>query len=62
MYVPVEADGNMAIVEGLSKARDFVDPVADRDVICVASNCTQIFNPANGFKPTPGADVTYEPA
>lgn len=61
MYVPVESDGNMAIVEGVSKAGDFVELVADRDVICVASNCTQIFNPANGFKPTPVRIVTYEP-
>jgi uncharacterized protein len=62
MYVPVEADGNMAIVDGLSKAGDFVDLMADRDVICVASNCTQIFNPANGFEPTPVRIVTYETA
>ena len=61
MYVPVEADGTMAIVDGLSKAGDFVDLVAERDVICVASNCTQIFNPANGFRPTPVRMVTYQP-
>jgi urea carboxylase-associated protein 1 len=62
MYVPVESDGNMAIVEGVSKAGDYVELVADRDVICVASNCTQIFNPANGFKPTAVRIITFEPS
>lgn len=62
MYVPVQADGTMAIVEGISKPGDFVELIAERDVICVASNCTQIFNPANGFEPTPVRIVTYEPA
>jgi len=62
MYVPVEADGKMAIVDGISKPGDFVELVAERDVICVASNCTQIFNPANGFNPTPVRIITYQPA
>lgn len=43
----------MAIVDGRSKAGDYVDLIADRDVICVASNCAQVFNPCNGFNPTP---------
>jgi uncharacterized protein YcgI (DUF1989 family) len=61
MYVPVRPDGEMAIAEGLSKPGDFVDLVAERDVICVASNCTQIYNPANGFNPTPVRIITYTP-
>jgi uncharacterized protein len=61
MYVPVKADGEMAIVDGVSKPGDYVELVAERDTICVASNCTQIFNAANGFKPTPVRIVTYEP-
>jgi urea carboxylase-associated protein 1 len=61
MYVPVKEDGSMAIVEGLSKAGDFVELVADQDVICVASNCAQIYNPCNGFDPTPVRIVTYSP-
>jgi urea carboxylase-associated protein 1 len=60
MYVPVKHDGSMMIVEGPSKAGDFVDLVADRDVICIASNCAQVFNPANGFNPTPVRIITYE--
>jgi uncharacterized protein YcgI (DUF1989 family) len=61
MYVPVGTNGEMAITEGRSKAGDFVDLLAERDVICVASNCTQIYNPANGFKPTPVRIITYTP-
>ena len=62
MYVPVEPNGKMAIVDGISKPGDYVELVAERDVICVASNCTQIFNPANGFNPTPVRIITYQPA
>jgi urea carboxylase-associated protein 1 len=62
MYVPVNPDGEMAIVDGRSKAGDYIDLVADHDVICVASNCVQIFNPCNGFDPTPVRAITYEPA
>lgn len=53
MYVPVLADGNTAISEGPSKPGDYVELVAERDAIAVASNCAQIYNPCNGFNPTP---------
>ena len=61
MYVPVGPDGQMAIADGPSKPGDFVDLVAERDVICVASNCTQLYNPASGFNPTPVRIITYTP-
>jgi urea carboxylase-associated protein 1 len=53
MYVPVLADGHTAITEGGSKPGDHVELRAERDVIAVISNCAQIYNPCNGFKPTP---------
>jgi urea carboxylase-associated protein 1 len=53
MYVPVEGDGKMAIVHGPSKPGDYVELRAEMDVIAVLSNCPQIYNPANGYKPTP---------
>ena len=59
MYVPVEPDGTMAIVDGRSRPGDFVELIAERDVICAASNCTQIFNPANGFHPTPVRIIAF---
>lgn len=62
MHVPVGPDGHMAIAEGISKPGDFVEVEAERDLICVASNCTQIFNPSNGGNPTPVQILTYRPA
>src|SRR3954453_9190149 len=61
MYVPVEPDGSMQIADGRSKPMDYVELVAERDVICVASICAQLYNPANGFDPTPVRMVTYAP-
>ena len=62
MSVPVGPDGKMAIAEGISKAGDYVDLKATRSVICVASNCTQIYNSSNNFNPTPVRFITYTPA
>src|SRR5215469_3469316 len=45
MNVPVEPDGTMAIVEGLSKPGDHVDLLAEMDVLVVVSNCPQTRNP-----------------
>jgi urea carboxylase-associated protein 1 len=53
MSVPVRADGTMAIVEGHSKPGDAVELRAEMDVLVALSNCPQINNPANNFKPTP---------
>jgi hypothetical protein len=53
MYVPVEATGAMAIVQGRSKPGDHVDLRAEMDALAVISNCPQMHNPANNFRPTP---------
>ena len=53
MNVPVEPDGAMAIVEGLSRPGDYVDLRAEMDTLAVISNCPQTRNPCNGFTPTP---------
>jgi len=53
MYVPVKPDGHTAITEGGSRPGDYVELRAERDVIAVISNCAQIYNPCNGFNPTP---------
>jgi uncharacterized protein len=53
MYVPVREDGSTEIVEGMSLPGDYVDVRAERDVLVVISNCPQIFNPCNGWNPTP---------
>jgi len=61
MHVPVDGDGHMAIADGISKPGDYVELRAERDVICVASNCAQIYNPCNGYDPTPVRFITFAP-
>jgi len=53
MNVPVEADGTLGIVDGISAPGLTVDLRAEMDVVVVVSNCPQINNPCNGFNPTP---------
>jgi urea carboxylase-associated protein 1 len=52
MNVPVEADGALGIVDGISAPGLTVDLRAEMDVIVAVSNCPQINNPCNGFNPT----------
>ena len=52
MNVPVEADGALGIVDGISAPGLTVDLRAEMDVIVVVSNCPQINNPCNAFNPT----------
>ncbi|HTW37729.1 MAG TPA: urea amidolyase associated protein UAAP2 [Steroidobacteraceae bacterium] len=53
MNVPVEPDGTLGIVDGISAAGLYVDLVALMDLTAVISNCPQINNPCNAFNPTP---------
>jgi uncharacterized protein len=53
MNVPVEADGTLGIVDGLSAPGLAVSLRAEADTLVLVSNCPQINNPCNGFDPTP---------
>ena len=53
MNVPVEPDGSLGIVDGISAPGLTVDLKAEMDVTVVVSNCPQINNPCNAFNPTP---------
>ncbi|OYW44788.1 MAG: urea carboxylase [Sphingomonadales bacterium 12-68-11] len=53
MNVPVEPDGALGIVDGISAPGLTVDLRAEMDVVVVVSNCPQINNPCNAFNPTP---------
>jgi hypothetical protein len=53
MNVPVLPNGDLAIVDGLSRPGDHVELRAEMDLLCVISNCPQVNNPCNGFNPTP---------
>lgn len=61
MYVPVAADGAMAITEGPSKPGDHVDLRAEMDLLVAISNCPQVNNPACGYNPTPVRAIVYRP-
>ncbi|MGW4121132.1 urea amidolyase associated protein UAAP2 [Nocardia sp. NPDC004711] len=53
MNVPVEADGTLGIVDGLSAPGKKLTLRAEIDTLVLVSNCPQINNPCNGFDPTP---------
>jgi urea carboxylase-associated protein 1 len=53
MNVPVEEDGTLGIVDGISSPGLSLTLRAEIDVLVLVSNCPQINNPCNGFHPTP---------
>jgi urea carboxylase-associated protein 1 len=53
MNVPVEEDGTLGIVDGISSPGLTVTLRAEVDTLVLISNCPQINNPCNGFDPTP---------
>ncbi|WFR98676.1 urea amidolyase associated protein UAAP2 [Rhizobium tumorigenes] len=61
MNVPISPDGKMTIVDGISAPGDYVELVAEMDVLCVISNCPQVNNPCNGFDPTPIRVLVWDP-
>lgn len=61
MYVPVEADGSLGIVDGVSGPGKYVDLHAQMDTLVAVSNCPQINNPCNAFNPTPVRMVIFRP-
>jgi uncharacterized protein len=61
MNVPVDANGQVTIADGLSKPGDYVDLRCERDVIVVISNCPQEHNPCSGGNPTPIKLAIWQP-
>ena len=53
MNVPVEADGTLGIVDGISAPGKRVAFRAEMDILVLVSNCPQMNNPCNDFNPTP---------
>lgn len=60
MNVPVEEDGSLGIVDGLSAPGKYVDLCAEMDTLVAVSNCPQINNPCNAFNPTPVRMVIFK--
>jgi urea carboxylase-associated protein 1 len=61
MNVPVEGDGTLGIVDGLSAPGLTVTLRAELDTLVLVSNCPQINNPCNGFDPTPVRMIVAAP-
>ena len=53
MNVPVTADGQLQFADGLSAPGKYVELAAKMDTIVLISNCPQLNNPCNAYKPTP---------
>lgn len=53
MNVPVTPDGKLTFADGISAGGKYVELRAERDVLCLISNCPQLNNPCNAYNPTP---------
>jgi urea carboxylase-associated protein 1 len=53
MNVPVTPQGGLTFEDGISDAGKYVELEAKMDVIVLISNCPQLNNPCNAYKPTP---------
>lgn len=61
MNVPVEEDGSLGIVDGMSAPGKRVALRAERDALVIVSNCPQMNNPCNDFSCTPLRMVVTRP-
>ncbi|MBE3000557.1 DUF1989 domain-containing protein [Nocardiopsis sp. HNM0947] len=61
MNVPVDPDGALGIVDGLSAPGKRVAVRAETDTLVLVSNCPQVNNPCNGFDPTPVRMIVTRP-
>jgi urea carboxylase-associated protein 1 len=61
MNVPVDPDGALGIVDGLSAPGKRVALRAELDTLVLVSNCPQVNNPCNGFNPTPVRMIVTRP-
>lgn len=62
MNVPVTPDGGLTFEDGISEAGKYVEMRAERNVLCLISNCPQLNNPCNAYSPTPIQVLIWEAA
>lgn len=60
MNVPVTETGGLTFEDGISASGKYVEMMAKMDVIVLISNCPQLNNPCNGYKPTPIEVLTWD--
>jgi urea carboxylase-associated protein 1 len=61
MNVPVDPDGALGIVDGLSGPGKRLAVRAEIDTLVLVSNCPQVNNPCNAFDPTPVRMIVTRP-
>lgn len=59
MNVPVDRDGALGIVDGISAPGLSLRLRAEKDTLVLVSNCPQVNNPCNGFDPSRAEMVVY---
>jgi uncharacterized protein len=62
MNVPVTPDGQLTFADGVSAPGRYVELRAERDVLCLISNCPQLNNPCNAYNPTPIEVLIWDPS
>jgi hypothetical protein len=60
MNVPVTPEGELDFADGVSAPGRYVEMKAERDVLCLISNCPQLNNPCNAYNPTPVEVVIWD--
>ena len=60
MNVPITSDGALTFADGISAPGRYVEMQAERDVLCLISNCPQLNNPCNAYNPTPIECVIWD--
>ncbi|WP_284945937.1 urea amidolyase associated protein UAAP2 [Acidisoma cladoniae] len=53
MNVPIRPNGELTVDDGVSEPGGEIALRAEMDVLVLISNCPQVNNPCNGFRPTP---------
>jgi len=61
MDVPCNPDGSLGIREAPSKPSDYVDLMAEIDIIIEISNCPSVRSPTNAYNPTSLMAVVFNP-
>ncbi|MBI4322217.1 MAG: DUF1989 domain-containing protein [Chloroflexi bacterium] len=61
MNFPYDDEGGFMVVEPTSKPGDYVDLLAERDIVIALSNCPSERNPCNAYNPTLLKVVIYNP-
>ncbi|MCR6632792.1 MAG: urea carboxylase-associated family protein [Magnetospirillum sp.] len=53
MNVPITPEGGLTFADGVSGPGQYVEMVAEMNVLVLISNCPQLNNPCNAYNPTP---------